>query len=276
MNKIDDMINKLCVELNEGNTEHFKKYLGFVSRFHKYSFGNQILITVQNPLATRVASYKDWQSKFNRQVKKGAKGIKILVPILKTVEVDVGGKKETEKRLVSYSVGNVFDVSDTEGEDCPEMFYDLGDEALPLYNQLKAIMEAKGIQVIECLMKAQGSSSGRVVKINQTLDGTNKFLTLIHEYVHSILHFGSENPDLSVGLKECQAEAGAYIVANYFGVESPVSRDYLISWGNDSETLRKNLMPVISASKEIISELSVVLEQEQVNHNFNQEEQEAA
>lgn len=274
MDKIDQMVEKLCLELQKGHTEAFKQYLVFASKFHKYSFGNQILISIQNPVATRVASYDDWKNKFGRQVKKGAKGIKILVPIFKkTEEQDTQGENKESKRLVSYRVGNVFDIADTEGQEVPTFFVNLGDQGQKEYEALKGIMVNNGIKVKEeVLGSVQGVSYGGLVKINSTLDGTNKFLTLIHEYAHELLHKGSENAALSRGIKECQAEAVAYVVGNYFGVESPVSSDYLQNWGNDSETLKANLRPVIRASQAIINQLV----QEQGVSEYNTTEEVAA
>ena len=270
MDKIDQLVEKLSEELNKGYSENFMKYLATASKFHKYSFGNQILISVQNPVATQVASYDDWKNKFNRQVKRGSKAIKILVPVFaKTEVVNSQGQKEEEKRLVSYRVGNIFDIADTEGDEIPKFFTELGDQGQSYYETLKGIMEQEGIKVVEeNLGKVQGLSSGKLVKINVTLDGTNKFLTLIHEYAHEVLHKGSENATLARGLKECQAEAVAYIVGNYFGVESPVSSDYLQNWGNNATTLKENLKPVIRASQLFINQL--VQELESSGTNFNQ------
>lgn len=270
MDKIDAMTLKLTEELNKGNSDYFKEYLKTASKFHKYSMGNQMLILSQNPKASRVASYDDWKNNFNRQVKKGAKGIKILVPVFKKVEVEHSGEKKEEKRLVSYRVGNVFDISDTEGDAIPQFFYGLGDEYTEMYNTLTGIMQNQGINVVEenC-GSAMGVSYGGLVKIHTEQDGTNKFLTLIHEYAHELLHKGSENSTLSRGLKECQAEATAYIVAGYFGLESPMSADYLRSWGNDSESLKANLRPVIRASQTIINQM--IQEQDVSESKLNQE-----
>jgi hypothetical protein len=256
MDKIDAMTLKLSEELNKGNSDNFKEYLKTAAKFHKYSMGNQMLILSQNPTASRVASYDDWKNNFNRQVKKGAKGIKILVPVFKKIEVDNSGLKEEERRLVSYRVGNVFDIADTEGDEVPSFFYGLGDEYTEMYETLTGIMQKEGIRVIEenC-GSAMGISYGGLVKIHTEQDGTNKFLTLIHEFAHEKMHKGSENSTLSRELKECQAEAVAYIVAGYFGLESPMSADYLRSWGNDVATLKENLRPVIRASQTIINQL---------------------
>jgi hypothetical protein len=270
MDKIDAMTLKLSEELKKGHSEYFKEYLKVASKFHKYSFGNQMLILSQKPTATKVASYDDWKNNFNRQVKKGAKGIKILVPVFKKMEVENGGVKEEEKRLVSYRVGNVFDISDTEGDEVPQFFYGLGDEYAEMYETLKGIIQKEGVNVVEeNTGKAMGSTNGKEIKIHPEQDGNNKFLTLIHEVAHTRLHFGPDRASLTTGLKECQAEAVAYVVAAYFGLESPISADYLLNWGNDSDTLKANLKPVIRASQTIINQL--IQEQDVSGSNNNQE-----
>lgn len=270
MDKIDAMTLKLSEELKKGHSEYFKEYLKVASKFHKYSFGNQMLILSQKPTASRVASYDDWKNNFNRQVKKGAKGIKILVPVFKKMEVEKSGVISEEKRLVSYRVGNVFDMADTEGDEIPQFFYGLGDEYAEMYETLKGIIQKNGVQVIEenC-GKAMGSTNGSVIKIHSEQDGNNKFLTLIHELAHNQLHFGPDRATLTTGMKECQAEAVAYIVGAYFGLESPISADYLLNWGNDCDTLKANLKPVIRASQTIINQL--IKEQDVSESNTNEE-----
>ena len=60
--------------------EKLTELLEFKSRFWNYSLNNTILIRAQNPGATFVASFRDWQEK-GYHVKKGQHGLKILYPI---------------------------------------------------------------------------------------------------------------------------------------------------------------------------------------------------
>jgi hypothetical protein len=91
--------------------EAFKRYLAFAARFHRYSANNSLLILVQRPNATRVAGYRTWQ-RLGRQVRRGEEGLKILAPILRTVEDDESG--ETARVLCFFRVVKVFDVSQTD------------------------------------------------------------------------------------------------------------------------------------------------------------------
>ena len=110
-------------------SEKIRKYLDFFSKFYNYSYHNRIMIYIQRPDATRVASYRKWKEK-NRQVKKGASGISIFIPIIKNKEMSKEDddnmvdnvefadgdeqNKEIKKSLVGYRIGVVFDISDTE------------------------------------------------------------------------------------------------------------------------------------------------------------------
>lgn len=263
---MEQYISKLCKELQEGHTDNFKNYLTVVSKFHQYSFGNQLLIAAQMPEATKVAGFQAWK-KLGRNVKAGSKSIKIMAPKVSKRKND----NDEEESVISYFLSvSVFDISQTEGEELPNWYRELGDDSLDLYNRLKAIMENKGITVTEKEMPSGklGVSYGGRVEIDKNLDQKNKALTLIHEFAHELLHKGSENKDLPKGFKECQAEATAYVVAAYFGEESPFSKDYLLSWGNKEAELRANLSAVMKASQEIINLLSDSME-ERVEDTLN-------
>src|SRR5919106_6433419 len=102
---------KLVGELKEGHTENYLEYLKFVSRFHKYSQFNQMLIFAQKPEATLVAGYRTWQE-MGHQVKAGEKGIKIMAPIyVKNLEENELGQPTSLQKLVGFKVVSVFDSS---------------------------------------------------------------------------------------------------------------------------------------------------------------------
>ena len=89
-----DELEKISKQLEDGiknvyQSERYKDYLTTMSKFHKYSYRNSLLIMMQNPAATCVAGYKAWQKNFNRNVKKGEKGIQILAPTPVHVEKEM-------------------------------------------------------------------------------------------------------------------------------------------------------------------------------------------
>ena len=111
----------------------YAEYLAVMSRFHDYSVNNFLLIAMQKPEATLVAGYRAWQDKFGRHVRKGEHGIRILCPVVVRArpagdapreDAEQGKEKASEKRLVGFRMGTVFDVSQTEGRELPSLGVD--------------------------------------------------------------------------------------------------------------------------------------------------------
>jgi hypothetical protein len=99
-------------------------WLAAAAKFHSYSFRNTVLIQMQAPDATRVGGYNTWKA-VGRQFSKGEKGIAILAPVVRKVEMDVtveGTSRQTEdrRRIVAFTQAYVFDISQTQGEPLPE------------------------------------------------------------------------------------------------------------------------------------------------------------
>ena len=135
-------VKEITEKLEEGlrdlfNSEKYKNYLTTMSKFHNYSFNNTLLISMQRPDASLVAGYGAWQKNFDRHVKKGAKGIKIISPVKIKMEVDddkdknEGAKKTVE--VTKFKVSTVFDVSDTEGKELPSIGVRPGRKVPPAY-----------------------------------------------------------------------------------------------------------------------------------------------
>ena len=134
--EITDKLEQGIKELFE--SERFKEYLRTMSKFYNYSFNNTLLIAMQKPDATLIAGYTSWQRNFDRQVMKGEKGIKILAPAPYKAQVemekidpktqrpmlDADGKPVTETVEVmrpAFKVVSVFDVSQTDGKELPDI-----------------------------------------------------------------------------------------------------------------------------------------------------------
>ena len=181
----------------------FQEYLDVMSRFYNYSFGNCILIAAQKPDATLVAGYRAWQKNFNRQVKRGSQGIRIIQPVpykytkeFKTTGPD--GKEEIENRLVAgtgFKVGTVFDVSQTEGEPLPELAETLTGDVADFSQYIDALESVAGVPiVIETLKGRLSQANGyfseaenRIV-IKAENDQLQQLKTAFHEVAHSLLH----------------------------------------------------------------------------------------
>ncbi|MGK7879235.1 MAG: ArdC family protein [Crocosphaera sp.] len=113
-------------QLEEGLAEllesgDWQRYLKVQSQFHNYSFNNVMLILSQFPEAERVAGYQRWLE-LGRQVKKGSQSIKILAPLKRKVEEENDqGELEKKTGIFGFRTVSVFDISQTEGEDLPEL-----------------------------------------------------------------------------------------------------------------------------------------------------------
>jgi hypothetical protein len=123
---------------------------------------------------------------------------------------------------------------------------------------------ADGFQVeTEETGSAQGYSSGRRIVTQQGLDSTSRALTLLHEWAHGVLHQDghalAQERQLTRQLKECHAEATAWVVARHFGVPGPNSSDYLLHWGTTPNQLREELDAITTASSHIIASIHGVM-----------------
>jgi antirestriction protein ArdC len=249
--------------------EGFRAWLRAASRFHKYSFGNQLLIAFQRPDATRVAGFRAWQD-LGRHVVKGAKGIQILVPHVRKVTEDADeAETETETRAaVSFGVGYVFDVSDTDGEPLPALDYQHteGDTAHELWGRIEAVAQAHGWRITsdERMIAASGYFDIRTSAIWHqpalSLDG--RASTVLHEMAHALDYDAhrdrAESFDYRAhrGERETVAEAVAYVAADHFGLDTGTETfAYVASWARDKATLKARMGEIQTLSDRLITQL---------------------
>jgi hypothetical protein len=118
-------VQALIEQLEQGHSEGLTAYLSAMGRFHNYSFGNILEIARQKPNATRVAGLHAW-NQLGRKVKKGERGIRILAPVIgvhrkKDAEAEKGNRDQNQTILFGFRSAYVFDVSQTEGKDLPQL-----------------------------------------------------------------------------------------------------------------------------------------------------------
>jgi antirestriction protein ArdC len=223
------------------NSEAFKRALEFRSKFYQYSFGNCWLIYHQCPTATLVAGFRRWLE-LGRQVKKGEKGIAILAPVTYKSEDEDG---EEIKKLGGFRNAYIFDVSQTEGENVPEM---------PLPKILEA--DSPHIQLLLASAKRYAVEQDITVKTANTGNALGKYRpreneillrpdlpplqtlkTLVHELAHATLHQVSFiNSDRQ--MQELEAESTAYLTLHELGPDAgEYSFPYLAHWANDPKEL---------------------------------------
>ncbi len=271
MQSITDAVQSLAAETDEVRaSEAMAKYFAFVSKFYHYSFRNQILIQLQKPNATLVAGFNAWQKK-NRMVKKGEKGIAILMPRTyrpkdKDQEDAENGSatldsdsKEDRKRIF-FTVGYVFDVSQTEGEPLPQPQWRDKDKDLEIEDALKVFVARKGILVEyrEDLGGAEGRCSEGKIEL---LPGAGT-RTFVHELAHLLYeHCRPEiRKQTTRQQREIEADTTAYVVVTHFGLTAS-SANYLALWraGKDDilacmQRVRGVAVEMIEAIEELISE----------------------
>lgn len=295
---VQDVNKKLEKGLKEiFQSERYKEMLEVMSKFHNYSLNNSILIMIQRPNATMVKGFRQWQE-LGRNVNKGEKAIKILAPMFKKVEqekidqvtgkpiLDENGKPITEKRevLIGFKNVNVFDIEQTNGKELPSVRdfinRDLQDDKSisKLYHDFFQYIEKNTPYSIreEFLNDGVGgyyrpATNEIVISTNINKNDTQKFRVLIHEFAHAKLHNKeSEYQNIPRGHAEAQAESVAYIVSNYYGLDTnDVSVGYIATWANDLKLARQALNEVQKVSSQIIDILDD-LQREKLIEFYNQ------
>ncbi|MDK4126787.1 ArdC family protein [Staphylococcus pseudintermedius] len=293
--KIDSIVEELNNKLDDfkNNDKTYKEFLDTTAKFHNYSINNIMLIASQNPEATAVAGYKAWKNKFDRQVQKGSKSINIIAPIVqkRNVEIkdnngnlirDSNGNPKTERKpvITGYRAHNVFDVADTKGKplitakDLIKNEFENSNDYKDLYNEFKDYINDKltpsvkekhilDDPVLSSSVKGYYVPKTDEIVISDALSYDMRFKTLIHEYAHSQLHKDdigqTQTPENSKSLKEIEAESSAYVVANYYGLDtSDYSLGYISGWGQNisDDELKDHIKNIHSFAKSTIEEIN--------------------
>jgi len=227
----------------------YQELLSFIGRFRFYSPYNAMLIHIQMPGATFVASANRWLTKYSRRIKTGTRPIVILQP----------------KGPVMF----VFDVSDTEPErDAPELPRDVTHpfevRRGSVGAELETTIETAKRDGIRTLMQSGGSQSAGSIRsvttsafqdvvtrrrpqrevtsvavrydlvLNDSLSREARYVTLLHELAHLYCgHLGTPDPtwwpdrvSLPLNCREFEAESVCYLVCERLGIDNP-SEAYL-------------------------------------------------
>lgn len=273
MKKDNEKIKEITEQLEQGvkevyESDKYKDYLNFVSKFYDYSVNNIILIMMQKPDASLVAGYKAWQTKFKRQVRRGEKGITILAPcphkFKKEVEDENGNVTEKEVQYTTFRATTVFDISQTDGEDVPHYVTALTGEVdnyENLLDKLKAVAPVEvGFEEIKTGAHGYFHLEEKRIAINQGMSQQQTIKTLIHEISHAILHDREtgEEKDADKHTREVQAESVAYTVCNMLGLDtSDYSFGYVASWskGKEVKELNASMEVIRKTAKELIEQI---------------------
>ena len=307
--KIKEITEKLETGIQElFDSERYKEYLQVMSKFHNYSFNNTVLIAMQKPDASLIAGFNSWKNDFGRNVVKGEKGIKIIAPSPYKVKqqfekldpvtqqplIGNDGKPVTEEREVTipaYKVVSVFDVSQTEGRDLPNVGVNELTGDVDRYNDFFAALENASPVPIG-FEKIAGGAHGyyhledKRIAIDEGMSELQTLKTAIHEIAHAKLHDidlnapaaeRADRPDRRT--REVEAESIAYSVCQYYGLDtSEYSFGYVGEWssGKELKELKGSLETIRSTAAEIINSIDGYFAQLQKDQQKEQPAQEAA
>ena len=290
-----DRIKEITAGIEQGikdlfESDRYRKYLSTMSRFHKYSLNNVMLIHSQMPDATLVAGFNKWKNSFGRHVKKGEKGIQILAPTPYKIKVekekldphtklpmiDENGDPVTEEKEVSipmFKVVSVFDVSQTEGKPLPALAYSLSGVVEHYEEFMEALRRTSlvPIKVEHTEKNVDGffDLTNQSITIQAGMSEVQTVCAAIHEIAHSRLHNYDHMTEVADdgetlltpaekdrNTEEVEAESISYAVCQYFGIEtSENSFGYIASWsqGKELKELRASLETINRTSSELIS-----------------------
>lgn len=273
-------------------SEKYMRYLSVMSRFHRYSVNNTMLIYMQKPDATLVAGYNKWKNQFERHVKKGEHGITIIAPtpFKKKIEeqkldpdtkapiLDAEGKAVMEEREVEipmFRPVKVFDVSQTDGKPLPELASSLSGNV----QNYEAFMEALrrsapvplSVEPMAANMDGYFSPDQQRIAIRAGMSEVQTVSAAVHEIAHSKLHNYAQVQEEAVragdkeppkkkdrNTEEVEAESISYAVCQYYGIQTGEnSFGYIANWsqGKELPELRASLETINKAAGELIADI---------------------
>ncbi len=265
--KIDVALAQLesgIAEIQE--SDKFKAFIDTMAKFHNYSLGNIMLITLQKPEASRVAGYNTWLD-MGRNVIRGEHGIMILAPCFppkpkkEEDEEDEEGI-EMEPTPVYFKVVHVFDIVQTEGKELPavEVPVITGDETGPLFQDALTFIAKQSITVssepkpeLNPDLMGYWNQAEKLIWVRPDAPQDQRTKTLLHETAHAMCAMRGARD------AEVMAESVAYTVANHFGFDTGVrSFPYVAVWARDVKVLKSNLEIIRKVAKDMIVGLEQV------------------
>ena len=313
LKEVTDRLEQGITELFD--SERYREYLRVMSKFHNYSFNNTLLIAMQKPDASLVAGFSAWKNNFGRNVIKGQKGIKIIAPSPYKVKQEMkkidphtqqpiigkDGKPVTEEKEITipaYKVVSVFDVSQTEGKELPDIAVDELTGDVERYRDFFAALE-KTSPVPIGFEQIPGSSHGyyhledKRIAIQEGMSELQTLKTAIHEIAHAKLHDidlnapeNEQQPRVDRRTREVEAESVAYTVCQHYGLDtSDYSFGYVAGWSsgrelselkNSLETIRSAAAEIINSIDETLAELSKAQDKEQTAGQEQPDKEETA
>ena len=267
-------------------SDKYRSYLSVMSRFHRYSVNNTMLIYLQRPDATLVAGYEKWKKQFGRHVKQGERGITILAPtpFKKRIEevkldpdtkaplLDKDGNQITEEREISipmFKPVKVFDVAQTDGRPLPNLASALSGNVEQYEVFVEALRRSAPVPISfrDIAKDTDGyfSPSDQAITIREGMSEVQTISALVHEIAHSKLHnYEKQQAESAEPVKkdrhteEVEAESVSYAVCQYFGIETAEnSFGYIATWsqGKELKELRASLETINKTASGLITDV---------------------
>ena len=302
-----EKVKEITARLEQGvqaifDSDRYKEFLTAMSKFHDYSLNNTILIAMQG--GNLVMGFRQWEKEFDRHVKKGEKGIKIFAPapykVKKLVDkidpetrkpmLDREGKaikEEKEITVPAFKVITVFDISQTEGKEFPDLSVKPLLADVEQYEDFFAALEKASPVPIAFEQITNGANgyfslTDKRIAIKEGVSELQAVKTAIHEIAHAKLH----DVDLNAPpeeqnraprhTREVQAESVAYTVCQHFGLDtSDYSFGYVAGWssGKEMTELKASLETIQTTAKELITEIEGHFTELQQQRQAEQEQQ---
>ena len=270
--EITDRLEKGVKEVFE--SEKYREMLRCMSKFHHYSLNNCLLIAMQYPSASLVAGYRTWQKEFDRQVRKGEKGIRILAPCKYKIEKEKtdGAEKEIVE-ITGFRVVSVFAYEQTEGRELPMISVnELTGDVKNYHKLFDALKDICPVSIcsedIQSGVNGYYDDAARRIAIRSGMSQIQTIKTMIHEISHQRLH-SRENLDgekpLDRGTKEVEAESIAYTVCSHYGLDTAeYTFGYVAGWSSGKETkeLKNSLERIRTTADEMITSIDHAMEKQ--------------
>ncbi len=288
LKEITDGIEQGIKELFQ--SDRYRQYLSVMSRFHRYSVNNTMLIYLQRPDASLVAGFQKWKNQFGRHVKQGERGITIIAPtpFKKKIEevkldpdtkaplLDQDGQQIVEEKEISipmFQPVKVFDVAQTEGKPLPQLASTLTGSVEQYEVFTEALRRSApvpiGFMALEPSLDGYFSPGDRAITIREGMSQVQTVSAMVHEIAHSKLHdYEKQQEEAAAGTddveivkkdrhtEEVEAESISYAVCQYYGIETGSnSFGYIVSWseGKELKELRASLETINRTASELIT-----------------------
>ena len=273
-------------------SDRYRQYLSVMSRFHRYSVNNTMLIYMQRPDASLVAGFQKWKNQFGRHVKQGERGITIIAPTpfkkkIEEVKLDLDTKapllgpdvqqivEEKEISIPMFKPVKVFDVAQTEGKPLPHLVSTLTGSVEQYEIFVEALRRSAPVPISFAAIAENTdgyfSPNDQAITIREGMSQVQTISALVHEIAHSKLHnYEKQQGDAAAGeenakpvkkdrhTEEVEAESVSYAVCQYNGIQTGEnSFGYIATWsqGKELKELRASLETINKTASGLITDI---------------------